>query len=595
MILDELPLTPSGKLDRRALPAPEAAGADRPAGEDSAPRTAVEEKLAAIWAEVLGAGQVGLHDDFFALGGDSILAIQITARAARLGLRLTPQQLFEHPTVAELAAAAGAASPACGGAPAPVSGPVLLTPIQRWFFERELPCPDHFNQAVLLELGAGFPKRQLPLVAGMLFAQHDALRLRFVRTAEGWEQRYADTAGEPPLSRVDFSALAPAAGRAAAAAAMADLQGSLDLACGPLARIALLELGGALGDRLLWIVHHLAVDGVSWRVLLDDLRGLCEDLRAGRPPALPSRTASLQQWAERLDQHRRSEVVRAELEHWLAPARRAVAPLPLDAPMGRRSALRAPARALEVTLAAAETQALLQEVPAAFRTQVNDSLLAALALALRRWTGGDRWLVDLEGHGREGLFADLDLSRTVGWFTTLYPVLLDLEGVDGAAEAALAVRQQLQAVPRRGIGYGLLRWGGDGETTRALALLPAAEVGFNYLGQLDASIAGNAPFRLAAEGTGPLTAAPARTHLLEIAAAVTGGCLRIELTYGQGVHERATVEALAEDYLDALRSLVEQSRRPAADGAAPADFPSARLDADELSALAGFLDGSHPA
>ncbi len=592
VLLEDLPLTPSGKLDRRALPAPEQAAARASTG--GAARTPAEAQLAAVWAEVLRIERVGVHDDFFALGGDSILAIQITSRSCRLGLRLSPQQIFEHPTVAELAAVVGTA-PSAPAEQGPVTGPVPLTPIQRWFFERDLPRPEHFNQAVLLALDERFPQSALPLALSTLVAHHDALRLRFVRTAQGWEQSLAEAGGEPPFTCIDLSALAAAAQSSAAGAAMAALQASLDLADGRLARVALFKMGGRVPDRLLWIIHHLAVDGVSWRILLDDLRSISAGLRSGRGIELPPKAASFKQWAQRLVEYGESESVRAELEHWLAAAGRNVARLPMDGPVDRQTALAAPARAITAALSLDETRALLQEVPAAFRTQINDALLAALAMAVRRWTGEDRLLVDVEGHGREDLVVDLDLSRTVGWFTTIYPVLLDLEGAADAGDAILTVKRHLRAIPRRGIGYGLLRFGGDPAVARALAAVPGSEVGFNYLGQLDAGEGGESLFRLAFEGTGPQVSVPTRTYLLEIAAAVVGGCLRVEWTYGEGVHERATVEALATGFLDALRSITVHGRRPAAASVTLADFPSARLDLEELGALASLLDGTNPA
>jgi non-ribosomal peptide synthase protein (TIGR01720 family) len=301
------------------------------------------------------------------------------------------------------------------------------------------------------------------------------------------------------------------------------------------------------------------------------------------------------QWAQLLVEHSQSDGVLAELEHWLAAAERGGERLPLDGPADRRSALTAPARAVHVALSQEETRALLQEVPAAFRTQINDALLAALAITLRRWTGRDRWLVDVEGHGREDLVADLDLSRTVGWFTTIYPVLLDLDGATDAGEAILAVKRHLRSIPRRGIGYGLLRFGRNPSVAQVLAAAPGSEVGFNYLGQLDSvEGGGESLFRLALEGTGPQVSAAARTHLFEIAAAVVGSRLRLEWTYGEGMHESSTVEALAAGFLDALRSVIDHGRQPADAGVTLADFPSARLDPEEFGALASLLDGTNP-
>ena len=304
--------------------------------------------------------------------------------------------------------------------------------------------------------------------------------------------------------------------------------------------------------------------------------------------ALPRKTSSFGAWARRLEAHAASGAFDAERAYWLAPARRDVVPIPLDGVDGGDAAA-APARTVTMELDEAETRALLTEVPAAYRTQVNDALLAALARAFAAWTGGPRLLVDLEGHGREDLFDDVDTSRTVGWFTTLYPVLLDVEGADGAAAALKAVKEQLRAVPGRGIGHGALRWLSPDAALRAeLAAMPEARVRFEYLGQLDGGgAAGEALFRIAPEGTGPAVSPRVRrTHLLEVGGGVLDGRLQLAWTYAEGVHRRETVEALAARFAGELRALVAHCRAGAG-GVTPSDFPLARVSRAELDALVG--------
>jgi amino acid adenylation domain-containing protein/thioester reductase-like protein/non-ribosomal peptide synthase protein (TIGR01720 family) len=558
---------------------------------------------------VLGLERAGVEHNFFELGGDSILSLQIVARARQAGMRLSPEQLFRHPTIAALAsvAASGAPSAAVAAEQGPVTGPAPLTPIQAWFFERELAEPQHWNQAVLLEVRGTLSPYVVERACRSLLAHHDALRFRFTRAGNGhaegpWQQVAAAPAPEEaaaPLIRLDLSALPPAARSPALGRAATSVQASLDLARGPLLRAAWFDLAPGTAARLLIAIHHLVIDAVSWRLLLEDLQAACEQIQAGsRHIALPPKTTSFRRWAESLAEHAASPRVGAEMAYWLAAEGRESPRLPLDHPAAAAENLESSTRIVTAELPAEETRALLQEVPAAFRTQINDSLLAALAIALGRFTGQTRLLVDLEGHGREDLFAGVDLSRTAGWFTTLFPVLLDVAGCAGPEDALARVRDQLRALPGRGMGYGLLRYArGDRDLAAALAAMPAADVSFNYFGRLDSVLGAAALFSPAAEPSGLARSPRARrSHLLAVDAMVVQGRLRIDWSYSQACHCRETIERLAADFLAALRQIIAGSRRAGAARHTPGDFPLARLDQrrlDELAA-AGQLEDVYP-
>ena len=578
--MEALPLTGNGKLDRRALPAPDAPPADDAAYV--APVTEAERILAGVWAAVLRLDRVGTADNFFEAGGDSILSIQVVGEARRAGLEITPRQLFENPTVAALARVAGRAG-AVHAEQGPVTGTAPLTPIQRWFFDQPVPARHHWNQSLLLVPRAPLDAGLLQRAAAAVVNHHDALRLRFARGADGaWTQAHAPADEAVELQRIDLSAL-PAGEREEALERHAtEVQASLDLAAGPIVRFARYDLG-AQGERLLVAIHHLAVDGVSWRVLLQDLETAYGQAARGEPPRLPAKTTAFAHWAGRLAEHARTPALQAELAYWNAPGRDA-APLPVDLPDGENTTEHV--RSLTVSLDVEETETLLRRVPAAYRTRIDDALLAALAQALDDWTGHGRAWVLMEGHGREDLFADVDLSRTVGWFTSLYPVLLDVRGAGDPGEAIRAVKEQLRAVPARGIGYGLLRWLGDDDARRALAALPAPQVSFNYLGQFDASVSGDAFFALAPEAGGsPVAPGGGRAHLLDVNAQVHGGRLRVDFAYGGRVHRAGTVQRFAEAYLARLRALIEHCARDGAGGYTPSDFPLAGIDAATLAML----------
>ena len=581
--LPELPLSPNGKVDRKALPAP--AGQRPEQGQAFvAPRTSAEAALARVWAEVLRLDHVGVFDNFFALGGDSILAIQVISKAQQAGLSLSVRQFFQHQTIASLADVAVAA-PSPSVEQGPIAGPVPLTPIQRWFFEQERVSPHHFNQAMLLEVLERIDLAALEQAVQYLVRHHDALRLRFAREG-GAIRQFNEAADEAvTVTAVDLSAV-PAGGLSAAIEeAAAEVQGSLCLETGPLARVALLDLGPERPSRLLIVIHHLAVDGVSWRILLEDLEAAYTQVRRGEAPRLPPKTTSFQRWAEQLSAYAQSEGVRAELPCWRSLPE--APPLPVDIEEGGDNTV-ASARTVEVTLGVEETRALLQEVPEVYRTQINDVLLLALAQAFAPWTGAPRLRIDLEGHGREEIAPDLDLSRTVGWFTTLYPVVLELPDAP-LGEAIKSVKEQVRRIPSRGLGYGLLRYLQEDPATRAeLAAAPRSEVSFNYLGQLDQMVAASSLFGFAGEPSGSAHSPDgARTHAIDVLGWVAGARLHVAWTYSEVIHRRATVEGLAERFMAALQAVLAHCRSAEAGGRTPSDFPLARLTQAQVDRLAG--------
>jgi len=599
LTLDSIPVLASGKVDRAALPAPDA---DRPdlGGEYTAPRTAEEELLARIWAQVLRVEKVGVFDNFFELGGDSILSIQIIARASQAGLRLTPKQLFDHQTVAGLARAAQSA-PGVHAEQGWVGGPVPLLPIQHWFFEQGFRRPHHFNNAFLLAVREPIAPAVLARLAERVVEHHDALRLRFTRAGETWEQigvTTEESAAAAPWGRIDLGALPAPLRPGALLAAATELQSSgLDLARGPLTRLVLFNLGDG-ASRLLWVIHHLVVDGVSWRILLEDLETACRQIAAGGEPALPPKTTSFKQWAERLVDLAGSDALRAERGHWLSLAAAPCPPLPLDFAGGRAAAnTLASMRSVTVSLSPEETQSLLQEVPATYHTQIDEVLLTALAQAFSGWTGSTALRVNREGHGREPLFDDVDLSRTVGWFTTQYPVVVDPGATEDWGEALMAVKEQLRRIPGRGIGYGLLRYlSGDAELARSLGQAPEAEVSFNYLGQFetgdDAADTGAASiFSVTNEPAGPdMDLRDRRPHLLEISGVVSGGRLHLRFNYSSSAHRRATIERLADAAAEGLRHLIERPRSAGEAVYSASDFPLAALDDHSFRELSALLD-----
>jgi non-ribosomal peptide synthase protein (TIGR01720 family) len=358
-----------------------------------------------------------------------------------------------------------------------------------------------------------------------------------------------------------------------------EVQASLNLSEGPLARAVLFDLGAQQPSRLLIVIHHLAVDGVSWRILLEDLHNACEQLSRGLAISLPPKTTSFKQWAQRLVEYAQSEALHQEFDYWLAHLQKPISPLPVDFAGGSNAV--AQSRIVSVAIAAVDTNVLLHEVPKVYRTQINDVLLAALAWAFAEWTrerasfGGASLtlLVDLEGHGREDIFPDADVSRTVGWFTSVFPVLLSLGEASTPADGLKAVKEQLRAIPNRGMGYGLLRYLAGGEISQNPISLPDAEVSFNYFGQFDQVLPESSLFALSGESVGqPFSPFGNRSYLIEINGFVAGGQLRMDWTYSEEIHRRSTVENLAQWFAEALRAIARASQEPEAVGCTPSDF-----------------------
>ncbi|HTN88778.1 MAG TPA: amino acid adenylation domain-containing protein [Sorangium sp.] len=580
--LDALPLSPNGKVDRTALPAPDMAHPEQNRTY-TPPRTHAEELLAGAWSDVLRIDRVGIHDSFFTLGGDSILAVQMVSRARRAGLGLSVQQVFECQTIASLAAQATTVV-AAQAEQGLVTGSVALTPIQRWFFEQQQPEPDHFNQAVLLQLREPLDPACLEQAVQALVRHHDALRLRFVAESGSVRQASGALDAAAAVSVVDLSAVPAPAKAHALEAAAAEAQASLSLAHGPLMRAVLIHLGAGQRGRLLLVIHHLVVDGVSWRILLEDLQTSYAQARAGDPIRLPPKTTSFQAWAERLTAYAQSEATQSEHSFWLAPS--SPARLPRDVEEGDNTV--ASARTVEVALGVEETRALLQDVPAVYRTQINDVLLTALLEAFGQWTGSRALRLDLEGHGREDIGGGLDLSRTIGWFTALFPVELRAPA-GGPGEVLKAVKEHLRSIPGRGVGFGALRYlNEDPSVSAKYRALPRAEVLFNYLGQLDQSLAESPLFERATEPTGPACSPRgARTHAIEINALVAEGRLQIAWTYSEGLHRRSTIDRLAQAFLMSLRTLMEHCRAAEAGGRTPSDFPLVQLTQAAVDRLVG--------
>jgi amino acid adenylation domain-containing protein/non-ribosomal peptide synthase protein (TIGR01720 family) len=564
LFLAHLPLTPNGKLDRKALPAIDAS---QPQRQHVEPRSPVEKALAAIWQEVLGLERVGLDDNFFELGGDSIVSMQVVSRARQASIGLSPKHVFQHQTVRSLAQVADQhLAPQVDQGQA--SGAVVLGPVQQWFFALDIPRREHWNQSLLLIPREPVVAATLEAALQRLVQHHDGLRLRYQPGADGWQQHYAEQTDAPLLWQRQVDS----------ADALVDLctqaQRSLDLQQGPLLRALLVQMPDH-SQRLLLAIHHLVVDGVSWRVLLEDL----QQLYTGA--TLVNKTTSYQDWNARLQ----ASVARflPQLEYWQASLHGASnRELPCDNPQGALH--HAFERKVTCTLDAEITRQLLAQAPAAYRTQVNDLLLTALARVVCRWSGQGSTLIQLEGHGREDLFDGVDLTRTVGWFTSLFPV--SLAPAESVSASIKAIKEQLRAVPDKGLGYGVLRYLAGPDVAATLAGMAQPRITFNYLGQFDRQFDEQALFMPSSQGSGLAQDPEAPlANWLTVEGQVYGGQLSINWGFSSEMFPASTIQQLADDYAVELKGLIEHCCATADGQVTPSDFPLANLTQQQLDQL----------
>ena len=575
--LERLPLSPNGKLERKALPRPDLNTAQQ---GFVAPASEVEQRLAEIWQQVLGVARVGVDDNFFALGGDSIISIQVVSRARQAGIAFSPRDLFQHQTIRSLARVA-ALSPHTLLDQGLATGAVALAPVQQWFFAQDMPRREHWNQSLLLHPRQPVDAAQLEQALNKLLSHHDALRLRFEQRDGEWQQAYTDLPTESVLwlrqatSTDELNTLCE------------QTQLSLDLQAGPLLRALLVEMPDH-SQRLLLVIHHLVVDGVSWRVLLEDLQQFYT-----QPAQAPhAKTSAYQAWTARLADEARARV--DELALWQRQLAGASSDLPCDRP--NAGLQNRHGRKLTLTLDSELTRQLLHVAPATYRTQVNDLLLSALARVICRWSGQTSSLIQLEGHGREELFAELDLSRTVGWFTSLFPVQLTPQADIGAS--IKSIKEQLRSVPDKGVGYGLLRYLAGDEMGAQLARLATPRILFNYLGQFDRQFDEAALFDPAAQSAGVAQDENAPlANWLSIEGQVYGGELSLQWTYSHEMFDDATVQALVDDYQRELSALITHCVNCEQGGITPSDFPLAQLtqaQLDNLNVPANAIEDIYP-
>ncbi|MFB6456885.1 amino acid adenylation domain-containing protein [Chitinophaga sp. Hz27] len=573
VLMEEMPMTPNGKTDRKALPAPDFSHLTTQAYV--AAGNEIELALVNIWQELLGVERVGIHDNFFELGGDSIITIQVVSRMKRKGFTLHTKDIFNSQTIASLAALlaertnTGSLFEAEQGI---LSGSSPLLPIQQWFLNGNPAVVNHFNQAILLNIHKAVTPVALTQMIASLLAHHDSLRFVYRRQGRKWQQEYGVSPQEIVVVE-DMSNATAYQLPALIAAAEAQHQQSLDIENGPLLRMVLMQTPESVSDnRLLIAIHHLVVDGVSWRIILEDIELFLDAAMTGTVANPGPKTGSYRQWYQGLEQYAATNKLAAQRPYW-EQVTAAYLPMPVDKSYNGVITGK-DIRNVHAILSPELTHQLLQHVSGVYRTDINDLLLAALARVICDHSGHLKVTIGLEGHGREELVGDVDISRTVGWFTSLYPVLLDVTHAGTEKDLIRNTKEQLRSIPDKGLGYGVLKFIRE---EQGLAGEEPWDIVFNYLGQLDNMVGtskwliGMDDSNAAVSNVSPLN--PVKEKIA-ITAMVEGGRLNISWNYSGRHFDAGTVQQLADRYLQVLSGLIQHCLSQWEEGAVytPSDY-----------------------
>ena len=576
--LDALPLSANGKVDRKALPDPER---NQALVDYAAARTENEQLLVDIWQQVLGVERIGIHDRFFERGGDSIKAIQVSARLQKHERIIDMQDLFKYPTIGELSLYVRTTD-RNPQADKEVKGQVALTPVQEWFFEQKLTDQQYWNQAYMLYRQEGFEEAKVREVLGQIVLHHDALRMvyrqrdngewtqynRPVAEGQGFGWSMADMRGEEepgPLIEREANAL----------------HASLNLREGPLLKAKLLRTDE--GDHLLIVIHHLVIDGVSWRILFEDFAAGYEQAKAGEAIVFQRKTESFKVWSERLRAYGSSKALMQEKSYWEKEESKAVQVLPTDFEAEGGSIGDSGTMAIEI--GGEETSQLIKQAGKAYNTDVNELLLTALGMSIQEWSGQEQVLVGLEAHGREQGAVGADVARTIGWFTSMYPLVLDMSETRDLSRLIRQTKEKIRSVPNKGMGYGVLRYVTEPAMKQELRFALTPEISFNYLGQFDEDIQTEV-FKKSAYGTGqPVSAAGEKLGLLNVNAVIINKRLQLVLDYSKKQYKEQTMSNLTERLRSNLLMLLEHCMSRDKTQSTPSDFYLSTLSIGQLDEL----------
>ncbi|SDT84455.1 non-ribosomal peptide synthetase [Desulfobacula phenolica] len=563
IICDSFPMTVNGKIDRKALPEPssEQLQLDK---EYVAPRNDLEKLIARIWADVLGLERVGIFSNYFELGGDSIMSIRVVARITEAGYQLSLKDMFTHQTVAELALSLESGSSVLAAEQGMIKGAVSLTPVQQWFFNQESSNIHHFNQWMAVPTPPVLDCDKMRQAVAEVASHHDALRMRFKKTdRNGWTQFNSETIEPIPFNEVDLTSVPDNECREIIDQTLHKLQRTLDMEQGPLFRVCWFNPGPHRPGRLLVLVHHIIMDIVSWTPLIEDLMVVYRQLSKSQPVKLPMKTSSFKQWAKALKDYGTSEELKKEMPYWLDLAEHPPQPLPID--FSDKDHSHSTTQSFFMDIEPAHTRQLIDIVAPWFNTPFSNILLAALAIAFHRYSTNKQIQITVEGQGREDIGVEMNLSRTLGWFTSFYPMAFSLDSGPALEDQIKKIIQKIEAVPNRGIGYSVLRYLSEDQRIHAVA---ESEISFNFTGQSSKNLYGiqknskddkqfwgdlaeMGKIKLSESTQGP------RRHLIEIGAGVMDDRLIVRFAYGGKRFKQTSIQSLAQNLKHVFSEMVQ--------------------------------------
>ncbi|MCY8823358.1 non-ribosomal peptide synthetase [Bacillus atrophaeus] len=583
--LDEFPINSSGKIDRKSLP--EDFGDIYTGMEYRAPENEREKMLAAIWEAVLGRNKVGVLDDFFDLGGDSIKAMQIVSKIREQRYQAEVKDIFLSLTIRELSKCL--IQQESNDEQGAVVGEVELTPIQKWFFESKFSHPHHWNQAVMLYKQEGFQDEILESAFRKIITHHDALRMSFTVDAENQVvQTNRDAGGKLfDLQVHDFRNTASRDIQHCIEEISRGIQTSIHLQEGPLIKLGLFK--AEEGDHLLIAIHHLVIDGLSWRILFEDFARAYDQAKKGEMIVLPRKSMSYQKWAAELKKYANNGKLAKEVEYWRKVENCQTRQLKRDrSPI--RNYRRQTAETITEMLSVEETEKLLFTANTAYNTEINDLLLTALVYSISEFFEENTVPISLEGHGREEIVPDANITRTIGWFTTQYPVVFQCIHEDDLARRIVNIKDHLRRVPNKGIGYGLLRYLQEEQTFANLEFKLEPEIIFNYLGQFDTDI-DTSLFELSSVSPGHLIGMKNKMdHSLEFVGMVSGNRLILSLTYNSEEFDKKTIVNLIQHYMKQLREIIKHCLTVDVPVRTISDITKEHITRNELSAYENEID-----
>jgi len=585
--LDKIPMTSNGKIDRKALPPSESMRSDL-GTRYIAPRDRTEEILSEIWADLLKLEKIGIDDNYFELGGDSIISIRIVAHAQKRGIHFNTRQLFQYQTIRQLRKKVNLQTEHLIKRHEKIVGLVPLAPIQRWFFEQEISEPHHFNQSFIFRLTKEVKIHLLRETISYLLLQHDMLRARYRLTKNSWQQSI-DSERKNPLMIIDLSNLSLEDQDKTIKFNSANAQSKLNLANGVLIKIILYYLGEEKTNYLLFVLHHLIVDGVSWHIISEELNNNYKQLSQKGYYIIPSKSTSYKEWVCQLQKYCNSTKCIKNISYWTSQPWSEIKRIPTDYSKGDNTV--GATNKITECLTPDETYTLLHKIPSKLSVQVQDVLLTALVESFHIWTGYKSLLLDIEGHGRELATDGIDLSRTVGWFTSIFPVIINIKKRDDIGTALIDVKEQFDKIPNNGFDYGIVKYmNRDIVLSKELNKIPNSEICFNYLGRYDNKHTKSDQFKLTTISTGSNQSPnQKRKYLLEINSMIVGGQLKITWKYSKEVHDYSTVSRLAKNCAEIIKQIVQYSEKVKSGKRKTSEFPDAKLSSNDIQKILAKL------